>query len=105
MEYLMKNNTAVCLIEQLAKELGCSTSWRDGVAQQLSDDLFISKADEFSMCVCQIAPYRLGGSQSVYYVDVKHNWHSHIGMYTLDEVADLLKGCISDLEAALKNFI
>ena len=103
MEYLMKNNTAVCLIEQLAKELGCSTSWRDGVAQQLSDDLFI-KADEFFMSVCQIAPYRLGGSQSVYYVVVKYSWNSYIGMYTLDEVAALLKDCISDLAAALKNF-
>lgn len=104
MEYLMKNNTAVCLIEQLAKELGCSTSWRDGVAQQLSDDLFV-KADEFSMLVCQVAPYRLGRSQSVYYAEVKYNWHSYIGMYTLDEVADLLKGCISDLDEALKGFI
>ena len=104
MEYLMKNNTAVCLIEQLAKELGCSTSWCDGVAQQLSDDLFV-KADEFSMLICQVAPYRLGRSQSVYYVEVKHNWHSYIGMYTLDEVADLLKRSLSDLDVALKDFI
>lgn len=104
MEYLMKNNTAVCLIEQLAKELGCSTSWRDGVAQQLSDDLFV-KADEFSMLVCQVAPYRLGRSQSVYYAEVRCNWHSYIGMYTLDEVADLLKRSLSDLDVALKDFI